>query len=298
MANNISLIQKYGASNLDKVFALNSLTAILEASSELLQFVNAKTVLIPDIVMSGLADYSREDGYTKGSVTLAWTPYTLSMDRGRRFDIDSQDNEETAGLAFAELANEFERTKVVPEVDAYRLAKLFSLAKSENITSKAIETNKVVSELNLITKAVLNKKMSITDFILFVSADMYLAMLETTELQKKIAQTDYKIGEITIQVKSYNGMPIIPVPEDLFKSKYTFGSDGFTPTSDALDLNYLCVHRRSALPVKKHKAIKVVNPEQNQTIDGYSFYVRLYHDIFCPKNKVEGIIASTKPTTN
>jgi hypothetical protein len=42
----------------------------------------------------------------------------------------------------------------------------------------------------------------------------------------------------------------------------------------------------------KHNVTKVIAPEQNQKYDGYSVYARVYHDIFFPKNKAKGIIAS------
>ena len=45
-----------------------------------------------------------------------------NFDRARLFCVDTMDNEETAGLAFARLASEFIRTRVVPELDAFRLA--------------------------------------------------------------------------------------------------------------------------------------------------------------------------------
>ena len=45
-----------------------------------------------------------------------------NFDRGRMFTVDNMDNAETAGLAFGRLASEFIRTKVAPEVDAFRFA--------------------------------------------------------------------------------------------------------------------------------------------------------------------------------
>ncbi len=46
----------------------------------------------------------------------------FNYDRGRAFSVDAMDNEETAGIAFGRLASEFIRTKVVPELDAFRFA--------------------------------------------------------------------------------------------------------------------------------------------------------------------------------
>ena len=59
------------------------------------------------------------------------------MDRGRSFQLDSEDNDETgiAGLA-GQVLGEFVRTRVVPEVDAYNLSKLgqFAVDQSQTVT--------------------------------------------------------------------------------------------------------------------------------------------------------------------
>ena len=70
--------------------------------------------------MQGLADYSRNSGYVQGDVTLKNETVKCNFDRGRMFWVDSMDDLETAGIAFGRLAAEFIRTKVGPEIDAFR----------------------------------------------------------------------------------------------------------------------------------------------------------------------------------
>ena len=72
--------------------------------------------------MQGLGDYSRNEGYVKGDVTLTNETVKCNFDRGRMFNVDTMDNLETAGIAFGQLAGEFIRTKVAPEEDAFRFA--------------------------------------------------------------------------------------------------------------------------------------------------------------------------------
>ncbi len=304
MANNINLIKKYGATQLDTIFMRESLTSILEANNnKLLKFEGTKTVYIPDIMMSGLADYSRTEGYSQGDVNLSWKPHEMSKDRGRKFSVDAMDNEETAGLAFGQLASEFERTKVVPEVDAYRFSKLFKLAYSKagetesehpQVETGTIQANTIINQFNLLIKKIQNAEMRPEDFIIFISPEVEYLIKQTNELEKKISQIDYKQGDITIQVNSYNKMPLIVVPQSRFKTEYTFGTDGFVPTAEAKDINFLAVHRGAAVCVKKHNPIKVIMPENNQNADAYNFYMRLYHDIFVPANKIVGIFAHIK----
>ena len=122
MANAIELAKSY-VPKLDEVYKLASLTAMLDGASDLArQGANANELIIPMMTMDGLADYSRNSGYVQGDVTLTNETVKCNFDRGRRFTVDTMDDLETAGLAFGRLSAEFIRTKVVPELDAFRFA--------------------------------------------------------------------------------------------------------------------------------------------------------------------------------
>lgn len=70
MANNIALFKKYIAL-LDEVYKKESLTADLDGDPALVQAgANANEIVIPKIEMQGLGEYSRNEGYPKGDVTL------------------------------------------------------------------------------------------------------------------------------------------------------------------------------------------------------------------------------------
>lgn len=112
---------------LDEVYKNAALTSDLDGAPELArEGANANEMIIPKISMDGLADYSRNGGYVDGDVTMVNETVKCNFDRGRMFSIDNMDNAETAGLAFGRLAGEFIRTKVTPELDAFRFAEYAS----------------------------------------------------------------------------------------------------------------------------------------------------------------------------
>lgn len=122
MPNTIELAQTF-VPMLDEVYKLACLTSVLDGAPELAkQGANANELIIPKMSMQGLADYSRNSGYVDGDVTLTNETVVCNFDRGRMFTVDTMDNLETAGIAFGRLAGEFIRTKVVPELDAFRFA--------------------------------------------------------------------------------------------------------------------------------------------------------------------------------
>lgn len=123
MPNAIELAKQF-VPILDEVYKMASLTAKLDGAAELVRAgANANELIIPMLDMQGLGDYSRNSGYVDGDVTLTNETVKCNFDRGRMFNVDYMDNLETAGIAFGRLSGEFIRTKVVPELDAFRFAR-------------------------------------------------------------------------------------------------------------------------------------------------------------------------------
>ena len=109
MANSIALAKNY-VELLDEVYKSASLTSVLDSDPATARAgVNANEIMIPKLSMDGLAEYSRNDGYIKGDVSLEWETVKFNYDRGRLFEVDSMDDEETIKLAFGRLAAEFIR---------------------------------------------------------------------------------------------------------------------------------------------------------------------------------------------
>ena len=112
MPNAIALAKQF-VPILDEIYVNASLTAKLDGNPDLVkQGANANELVIPMLDMQGLGDYSRNDGYVNGDVTLIHQTVACNFDRGRMFQVDSMDDQESANIAFGRLAGEFIRTKV------------------------------------------------------------------------------------------------------------------------------------------------------------------------------------------
>ena len=133
MSLNLETISVKMTDELDRAVAQKPVTGFMADNNLRGKFVGAKTVMIPAMNISGLGDYDRDTGFVSGTVSVSAQPYTLAMDRGRSFQLDREDNDESgiADLA-GQIMGEFVRTKVVPEVDAYVLSKLAGYAYNEN----------------------------------------------------------------------------------------------------------------------------------------------------------------------
>ena len=87
VANSISLATKF-LPLLDEVYKRNSLTSVLDAANDRVQFIGAQTVKVAKIDVDGLGDYSRNAGFVPGSSDITWETLTLEQDRGRSFNLD------------------------------------------------------------------------------------------------------------------------------------------------------------------------------------------------------------------
>ena len=292
MANTIALAQTY-LPLLDEVYKASSKTAILDATK--VEILNGNTIKVYKTSMDGLGNYSRNDGYTKGDVNGSWETLTLSKDRGRSFQVDSMDNEETINMAFGTLAGEFIRTKVAPEIDAYTFAKL---AGTSNILTGAaaditVGTTDVPNLINIAEKDMNENEVPNEGRILFISETGYAG------LREKITRTVLNdIRGINHDVDFYDNMLVVRVPQNRFYTAITLydgttagqtaGGYVGTPTT-GYNINFMIVHPSALTKVVKHALPRIFTPAQNLDADAWKFDYRIYHDTFVYDNKVKGI---------
>ena len=108
-------------SELDKAAVEQATSGWMEVNSNLVKYNGGSEVKIPELSMDGLADYDRQNGFVAGGVNFKYQTKTMTQDRGRSFSFDENAVDETNFvLTAATVMGEFQRTKVIPEIDAYR----------------------------------------------------------------------------------------------------------------------------------------------------------------------------------
>jgi hypothetical protein len=283
MANNIAKFKKY-IDLLDEVYKVNAKTSILDGDTTLVRAgANADEIVIPKMSLDGLADYSRNSGYVNGDVNLTNETVKFNYDRGRAFTVDAMDNEETAGVAFGKLSSEFIRTKVVPEVDAFRLATYAGIAGIGSATGTLADGNAALSAIVTAVSEMDDAEVSEEGRVLFITPTLYNLILNV-DTSKSKAIMDRFASVVTVpQSRFYTAIELA----DGTTSGETAG--GFTKADDAKDINFMIVQKSAVLQYPKHVVNKVVSPEENQTSDGWKFFYRSYGLADVYENKVAGI---------
>lgn len=296
MANSIALATKF-LPIIDGVYKRESLTSRLDAANERVQFIGADTVKIFKTDMSGFGDYSRENGFPQGSVTSTWGTYQLTKDRGVSLFVDAMDNEETLGMAFGTLTGEFVRTKEVPELDAYRFAKLASTANIDGANADiTVGTTDCPALIDAAEMSMGDNEVPEDGRLLYVSEKFYAG------LKGKTTRILANENGVNREIEVFNGMEVVRVPQGRFNTAITLNDGtenfGFAPTAGGYKINFMIIHPSAVISVVKHRMPRIFAPEINQKKDAWQFDIRLYHDIFVMDNKVKGIYCHRASTAN
>lgn len=279
MANTINLVTKFQPL-LDEVYQAASLTTDLENSA--VKFDGSKTVKVLKLTVPALGTYTRNTGYTAGDVTADWEAFTLEQDRGTEFSVDAMDDEETLNMTFGNASSEFIRRSVVPQVDAYRFAKMAG-AEGVGTASAAITTGEAaIKAIGVGMTAMDEAEVPAEGRILYI----------TPTLKGLIDELDNYKSKACLQ----RFAKIVIVPQSRFYSGVTIDDKGFKKAEGAVNLNFEIVEPKAAFAVAKHKKLRVFDPDTNQKRDDYLFQYRLYHDMFVYPQKAAGIYVHKSTT--
>ena len=297
--NSIENATRY-SEELDRLFAQKSATGFFADNALAAKFVGAKTVIIPDIEFQGLADYDRDTGFSRGAITVSNSSYTMAMDRARSLQIDREDMDETgvAGLA-GKILGEYVRTKVVPECDAYVISKLAGLAAARaNLVEGDVDAP--LATLGELISRVRENVGYDEELVAFVDSVMYARLMNSSEISKMLNVSDFEQGDITLQVRSLDGVAIIPVVADRMKTAYDFDNltGGFAPQNNAKEVYMLVLPKAGAHLVKKTEQMRIFTPEQNIDADAYKFDYRIYYDVFVKKSGLDAVWGWISPSIN
>lgn len=284
MANAIALAKAY-VPLLDEVYKLSSLTSDLDGASELAtQGANANELVIPKLDMQGLGEYDRNGGYVNGDVTLTNETVTCNFDRGRMFNVDVMDNIETAGIAFGRLAGEFIRTKVVPELDAFRFASYAGITGISKVSAGATLASgaDVISALRAAITKMDEDEVPLDQRFLYITPTLrgLVQDMDTTK-SRDVFQRFAAVKEVP-QTRFYTAI-------DQKSGKSGEEAGGYAKATSAKDINFMIVHKPAVIQFQKHVAPKIITPEANQTSDGYKFGYRNVGIADAYENKVAGI---------
>ena len=275
---------------LDKLAVQSLRTGWMEANAGQVIYNGGKEIKIPKMTLNGLADYNRDTGYSKGTVTLEYETRQMTQDRGRQFSIDAMDVDESGFvLTGAAVLGAFQAEKVIPEVDAYRMTSLYQVAKANNnVTNYTPSATDILAKLKAdITKA---KKRGAQNIVVHITFDA-LGLLEIA-LAGQLRAVTFNQGGVDTQVPAVDGCPLIAMEDArMYKELTISATDGYTGEGV---INWIVVDGRTPIAVSKTDKPRIFTPDVNQDADAWKVDYRKYHDIWVPDNKRGLVIANVQ----
>lgn len=292
---------------LDQQMIQEATSGWMEANAGQVKYSGGKEIKIPKLNMNGLANYDRDNGYVQGAVTLEYETETMTQDRGRKFQLDSMDVDETSFIASAaNVVTQFQRLQIIPEVDAYRYSKLAALAiGAGNTSSYTPATTDILSKLLTDISSVQDVIGENEPLIISMSYAVATILSQADKITKMLDTAQFTQGGIQTKVLSLDGMPIKRVPSARLKTAYVFNdgktsgqtAGGFVPASGALDINWVISSARVPIAVSKTDNMKIFDPATNQGADAWLIEYRKFHELWVPDNKLTAVRVSTKPAS-
>jgi len=294
MANSISPLASVCKEIIDTVFEHEALTNDLRGEYSVSEFLGVNEVKIPKMAMQGLANHTRGADMNTGDLDFTWETRSLTQQRSRRFLLDRMDNEEELGLIVSRLSGEFTRTKVIPEVDAYRFTKIYSLTPAEHkLSPRTISSAaEFKAALALAQNMLFEAGVPGEGLVLYVSGalkNVISGMVNTITIGD---------GRIETRVREVDGITVRYVPDNRFHTQCEIladGEGGFRPAGQSL--NFLLVHPAYVSVPVKLAMPKLFSPDSDDSGDNWRFLYRLYHDLFVLDNKVGALAACAQVGT-
>ena len=143
----------------------------------------------------------------------------------------------------------------------------------------------------------------LSQLVIAIAWKAYSVLNNNEKIQKKLDVGQFKQGDVTLTIKSLEGVPLIPVASDRMKSAYVFNdgttvgqtSGGFVPAVDAVDINWLVMNRTAPVGIAKTDNVRIFDPRSNQSADAWKIDYRKYHDLIIPDNKAKTLFACLTP---
>ena len=289
MANTIALAKNY-TSILDEVYCNASVTADLTSDNTMVRAgANANEIIYPQISVTGLGDYSRNSGYTDGSVNLEWITSKFNYDRGTKISVDVMDNEESRDIAFTMAGAELMRTKVAPEADAFVFA---TLAGTTGISKATPATYADATEfLNALIVA--KNKMDEDEVpeegrILYATPTLMNGVMALDTTKSREILNSFTVKKKVPQSRFYTAI-------DLLDGKSPSEEAGhYKKATEGKEINFMIVHKPAVIKFDKHTVSDIIPASANPSADADIAKYRKYGIVDVFRNKVAGIYLSHK----
>lgn len=291
------MVLKYAetfAPALEQKYAKELASFELFQSNKQVKFIDAQTIKLPSITLSGYKDHTRGSlGFNQGTITNEWEPKKLAHDRSIEFVIDPMDVDETnKTVSIGNVQNTLEEEQTIPEKDSYVFSKLYDeattyAANGATISTEALTAENILEQFDSAMEKMDEAGVPGAGRLLYVTPKVNKLLKEAKDIQRVMGVTGE--GSVKRSIYDLDDVKIKVVQSARLKSKYNF-TEGCVAVADAKQINFILVHPTAVIARDKYSYINAFEPgEDSRTADNYLLQSRFYMDAFLVKNRANGI---------
>ena len=263
------------------------------ANNQTYKFIDAKTIHIPSISVTGRTNVNRDvmNGQFQRNVDNDWETKTLSFYREWSTSIDPADVMDTNMVLTIQNATKvFNETQKFPEKDAYTISKIYAdwVAEGKTADTTALDVDSVLPVFDKLMEGMDEALVPSTGRILYVTPAVKTLLKSASNigLSKDVSRQ----ANINRIVDRLDEVKLVTVPSFLMKTAYKFDT-GFTPAATAKQINMFLVHPSAILTPNKYAFVGMEAPAAGTKGD-YIYYEKEYADVFILNNRTGAIALS------
>ena len=262
------------------------------ANNSIYTFLNAKTIHIPSISVTGRQNVNRDaiDGVFKRNVDDSYEDKTMQFYREWSTSLDPADVDETNMVLTIQNATKvFNESQKFPEKDAYTISKIYAdwTAQGGVADTTALTVDNVLNVFDALMEAMDEELVPFSGRILYVTPAVKTLLKNASQIGLKRA-VDGSERTINRIVDRLDEVTLSTVPSKLMKSAYNFNRVGFETDPGAKQINMFLVHPSAILTPSKYSFVGVEAPAAGTKGD-YIYYEKEYSDVFILNNRTAAI---------
>ena len=270
------------------------------ANNRTYKFVDAKTIHIPSISVTGRKNVNRDsiDGVFQRNVDNDWETKTLTFYREWSTSIDPADVMDTNMVLTIQNATQvFNETQKFPEKDAYTISKIYAdwVAEGKTADTTALNVDNVLAVFDKLMEQMDEALVPAQGRLLYVTPAVKTLLKQASNigLSRSVQNGENTINRV---VDRLDEIKLISVPSFLMKTAYTF-TTGFEPSDSAKQINLFLVHPSAILTPSKYAFVGMEAPAAGTKGD-YIYYEKEYSDVFILNNRTGAIAFNISDATD
>ena len=262
------------------------------ANNSIYTFLNAKTIHIPSISVTGRKNVNRDaiDGVFQRNVDDTYEDKTMQFYREWSTSLDPADVDDTNMVLTIQNATKvFNETQKFPEKDAYTISKIFAdwSAQGGTPNTTTLTVDNVLNVFDAMMEAMDEALVPFSGRILYVTPAVKTLLKNASQIGLR-RPVDNNNGAINRIVDRLDEVYLNTVPSVLMKTAYNFNNVGYEVASGARQVNMFLVHPSAIITPSKYSFVGVEAPAAGTKGD-YIYYEKEYSDVFILNNRTAAI---------